>query len=262
MPEGDTIHRAARQLQHVIAGHTVEDASDNGRFVDANAVRGLTVARVEARGKYLLVHFESDAVLLSHMGMTGSWHLYKTGSPWRKPRRQAAVVLGFNDLCAVCFSPKTLDLITRDRLRRHSMLSRLGPDLLDNSLDVPQAIARLRVHHATPLGEAVMNQSVVCGVGNVWKSETLFLLGMNPFASVEQFSDEQLHEWLALTRRLMRRNLDGGARRTRFRGDATRLWVYNRAGERCLKCDSTIDMRRQGDLGRSTYFCMDCQKMS
>lgn len=193
------------------------------------------------------------------MGMTGSWHVYHPGQPWRKPERYAALVLAINRLEVVCFSPRLLELLTADQLRRHPHLQRLGPDLLDPQFDAAAAVARLRSRNGVPLGEAVMNQRLVAGIGNIYKSEVLFIMGFDPFSPVGCYSDEELAAMLSKARYLLRRNSGGPNRTTRFGSDAGRMWVYGRSGQPCPKCGATIRLRRQGEAGRTTCWCPECQ---
>ena len=259
MPEGDTIFRTAMTLRSAIETSTVTVAEARDLRQDVEALVGQQLLSIEARGKHLLMHFEQGEALHSHMGMTGAWHLYHAGEPWKKPQRRAAITLHFDQTIAVCFSPKLLELLTKTAYRRHEYLRRLGPDILATELAAAVILARFRIHNATPLGEAVMNQTIACGVGNVYKSEVLFLNQLNPFRPTRVFSDDQVVKFVTDARRLMKRNLSGYPRRTRFAGDAMRLWVYDRRGEPCFDCGTQIQMRRQGDLGRSTYWCPSCQ---
>lgn len=202
----------------------------------------------------------AEDVLHSHLGMTGSWHLYRPGEPWRKPAHRAAVVLHCRVAVAVCFSPKTLELLSADAFRRHRYLQQLGPDLLGEELDESEILRRFRIHDATPLGQAVMNQTLASGIGNVYKSEILFMLQLSPFEPVRALTDTQLLALIQTARLWMQKNLEGYPRTTRLRGDGGgRKWVYGRAGQPCFTCGTLIRMQRQGDLGRSTYWCPTCQ---
>jgi len=259
MPEGDTIFRSAATLRPAIEGRAIESARARDGVVDCEVLEGNAIAAVDSRGKHLLMHLASGHALHSHMGMTGSWRLYRPEQPWQKPERYAALVMRIAGLDVVCFSPKLLELLTANQLRRHAHLNRLGPDLLADDFDAPGAIARFRAHNRLPLGEAVMNQSIVCGIGNVYKSELLFLQGLDPFAATAEFTDDELVALLENARTLMRRNLARGPRQTRFRGDGRRLWAYGRSGEACYKCGGPIQLRRQGEAGRTTYWCPECQ---
>jgi endonuclease-8 len=267
MPEGDTLYRTATTLRPAMEGGVIESAELRDRQFDVECIVGRTVMAVEARGKHLLIHLAPMAssasaaalAIHSHLGMTGSWHVYRPGDAWLKPSHYASLVLSVKGLVVICFSPKLLELLTADQLRTHRHLTRLGPDLLAGEFDVAGAVARFRPHDGTPLGEAIMNQTIVCGIGNVYKSELLFLLGFDPFAPVARYSDDELAAMLDMGRRLMRRNLAGRPRQTRFQGNGQRLWVYGKSGAACPKCSTIIRLRRQGDQGRTTCWCPECQ---
>ena len=281
MPEGDTIFRAATTLRPAMEGRVIEDARIRDRQFECDRIIGSTVTGIEARGKHLLMHLRKGgpraepvaaprldgslalpinaAAIHSHMGMTGSWHVYHPGQAWQKPTHYAALVLAINKLEVICFSPRLLELLTADQLRRHPHIQQLGPDLLAKAFDMPAAIARLRQRNSLPLGEAVMNQRLVCGIGNIYKSEVLFLLKFDPFAPVSQFSDDELIGMLTKARYLLRRNSGGPNRTTRFGSDAGRMWVYGKSGQPCPKCGTVIQLRRQGEAGRTTCWCPECQ---
>lgn len=193
------------------------------------------------------------------MGMTGSWHVYRPGDEWRKPREYAVLVMAINGLEVICFSPKQLELLTANQLRAHAHLRNLGPDLLAAEYDVPAAVLRFRARNHLPLGEAVMNQTIVAGIGNIYKSELLFILQYDPFARVAAYGDDELAALIDKARRLMRRNTTTHRRQTRFTGEGQRMWVYSRPGEQCAKCAAEIQVRRQGEAGRTTFWCPTCQ---
>ncbi|HJL16273.1 MAG TPA: DNA-formamidopyrimidine glycosylase family protein [Sandaracinaceae bacterium LLY-WYZ-13_1] len=258
MPEGDTIHRAARTLEKAIGGRRVTAWRSNDPALDrVDDLVGRTVAAVEARGKNLLVRFDDGRTLHTHQRMEGSWHVYRPGEAWRKPARGAVAVIETDAWVAVCFHAPVCDLLAPGRVPR--AVRRLGPDLLAPRADLDEALRRMRAHPTMPVGVAVMRQHLVAGIGNVYKSETLFLERASPFTPVAELSDEALRGILRRARRLMKQNLRGFPRTTRRRFGRERLWVYGRAGERCYTCGEAIRMRRQGDDGRSTYFCPRCQ---
>ncbi|MEO8430215.1 MAG: DNA-formamidopyrimidine glycosylase family protein [Acidobacteriota bacterium] len=256
MPEGDTIFRAARTLARALDGKTVL------RFradFPAAGIPGRTVSRVEARGKHLLMHFDDGRALHSHMGMTGSWHIYRPGERWRKSERSARAVLETEDFVAVCFSAPLVELLSRDALARHPSLSRLGPDLLRPEFEVGAAASRLRERGDAAIGEALLHQGSVAGIGNIFKSEALFVCRLNPFVPVGKMAPEDVDRVVAEARRLMSASVEGQSRRTRESPAGPRYWVYRRSGQPCLACGAAIRMRRQGDAGRSTYWCPRCQ---
>jgi len=172
---------------------------------------------------------------------------------------QAGLVLSTATHNVVNFSPKLLEFVSQAALRGNPYLQRLGPDLMQPATQVATVLSRLRTHSSTPLGEAIMNQTIVAGIGNVYKSETLFLAKLHPWQLIGACSDQQLLAYLTLTQKIMRRNRTGGKRTTRMAPDGPRVWVYRRQNEACLVCGSQILMKRQGDLGRSTYWCPECQ---
>lgn len=259
MPEGDTIHRTAIRLRQFVLNERFSKVTSRDPSFPVTKLVDQTICDIEARGKHLLIHFENDTALHSHMGMTGSWHLYPKHDAWKKPHNRAALIFENERLCIVCFSPKTLELLSAIQLRRHRYLSQLGPDLLATSISMNVVLQRFRQYDPVSIGEAVMNQTIVSGIGNVYKSETLFLSGLHPKTPVGQLTTDQLEHLMKLNRDLMKRNLDGRPRQTRFAGSGQKVWVYGRRGEACHRCGDTIDMIRQGDLARSTYWCPTCQ---
>jgi endonuclease-8 len=279
-------------------GGVIEAARIRDRQFECEHILGRTVTKVEPRGKHLLMHCDpppskggvrggipdtsssptngvqcsSDCpsptssrqpratlIIHSHMGMTGSWHVYHPGQPWLKPTHYAALVLSINRLEVICFSPRLLELLTADQLRRHPHIQRLGPDLLGVEFDMHEAIARFRTHNHMPLGEAVINQTIVSGIGNEYKSDLMFLFGLNPLDPVARYTDDELIKLLEKARFLMRRNLTGALRRTRLGNEGGRLWVYGMVGKACPKCGTPIKLQRQGDAGRTTFWCPKCQ---
>lgn len=259
MPEGDTLYRIAEQLRPVLEGQVLSGMVGRPETEHLPETTGLQVQKVSAKGKHLFIELAGELVIHSHLGMTGSWHVYPKDEPWSKPARWAALVLETESHQVVCFSPKQLRLCTLADLRRDQYLSRLGPDLMAVEIEPCEIVSRFRVHNQTAIGEAVMNQTIASGIGNVYKSETLFLGRINPWTAVGKITDQRLSEYLVLAHRLMRRNRRGGKRTTRNWGDGDRLWVYRRAGKSCLKCGAKVEMSRQGDLARSTYWCPGCQ---
>lgn len=159
----------------------------------------------------------------------------------------------------VCFSPKWIEWLSETQFHRHRWLSRLGPDLLSEQFSVTRACRRLRSVGAIPIGEAVMNQTIASGIGNVYKSEVLFTLGIQPFITTDRLADEVIVEIYTVAQQLMQLNLVGYPRRTRYRLSGDRLWVYGRVRQPCYVCGASIELRRQGDLGRTTYWCPTCQ---
>lgn len=259
MPEGDTIYRAATNLRKVLHGKTLSHAAGR-QELQVECLVGVIVEAVEARGKHLLLHFDNQTVLHSHMGMTGSWHIYRQHDAWQKPRPQAFIELRTEKWVVVCFTPKLLKLMSQRELSRDKYLQKLGPDLLGPSIPDEVFLQRIRTQNRTSIGEAIMNQTVVCGIGNVFKSEVLFLEGFHPETKVCKLADGELLRLRDRAAALMKRNLDNGPRKTKFGADEQKLWVYGRKSEHCLRCGGAVAMLRQGDTARSTYFCPECQQ--
>ena len=259
MPEGDTIFRAARTLEKVLAGQVVTEARSSVPAVPAARLSGRTVERVEARGKNLLIHFDDGLALHTHMRMTGSWHVYRPGERWQKPERLARVVLATARFVAVCFNAPVVALLSAAELVRHPSLSRLGPDPLSRAFDPAEARRRLRELGDRPVGDALLRQSALAGVGNIYKSESLFLSATNPFRLVRDLTDPELDRLVAKARQLLSENVGAGPRATRPSLTRERTWVYRRNGKPCRRCGTEIRMRRQGAEARSTYWCGTCQ---
>jgi len=259
MPEGDTIHRAAARLQAVLQGEIVQKAESHWLGATTASLEAQRIVQVAARGKHLLMIFADERVLHSHMGMTGSWHIYRPGEPWQKPTQRAAIWLECREVCVVCFTPKLLEFLTAAAFRRHDYLHRLGPDLLAGPRSDEEVLARFRQCDNLPIGQAVLNQTIISGIGNVYKSEVLFLLGLHPQTLVRDLRDELILELTAMSAELMGQNLSGRPRTTRHALDGGRFHVYWRSGEPCFRCGTRIEVIRQGDAGRTTYFCPLCQ---
>jgi endonuclease VIII len=265
MPEGDTIFRTAAVLRSVLVGQRVVAARARPgpglrRVPDLSRVADATVTSVEARGKHLLIGFDNGLTLRSHLRMRGSWHRYRPGEPWRLPKSQANAILETAGAVAVAFNTPTLELLTDAGLARDRSLRELGPDLLGTDLDAEEALRRLRERGAEQLGNALLDQRAVAGIGNVVKSETAFIERLDPWSPVSAFSDEELRGTLKTARGLLQANTRGGARVTT--GDPRRgrqLWVYGRAGRPCRRCGTLIQSARQGELARTTYWCPRCQ---
>jgi endonuclease-8 len=265
MPEGDTIFRTAEVLRAVLLNRRITAARAQPqpglrRVPDLSRLAGATVTSVQARGKHLLIGFDSGLTLRSHLRMTGSWHRYRPGERWRLPQRRASAVLQTSEAVAVAFDTPVVELLTDADLRRSPALTTLGPDLLAGEFDIHEALRRLRERDGEELGSALLDQSAVAGIGNVYKSEVAFLNGLDPWARVADFEDGELTEVLRTARRLLRANTRGGARVTtgsEVRGQG--LWVYGRAGRPCRRCGTLIVQRRQGELARQTFWCPRCQ---
>jgi endonuclease-8 len=273
VPEGDTIFRAARTLHRALAGHTVVRFESVfpalTRVHDDTPITGREVEKVSAAGKHVLMHFTGALVLRTHMRMNGSWHIYRPGEAWQRPRRDMRIVIGTARFEAVGFNIPVAEFLQPRALARQDDLRLMGPDLLGETFDAAEAMRRFRARPQMSIADALLNQRVVAGAGNVYKSEVLFLCGVNPFARVAEISDERLSAILATARQHLQANvLDRtaaivtyrGYRRTTRRSDpGESLYVYGRAGKACRTCGTRIQVRAQGPNARLTYWCGTCQ---
>lgn len=273
MPEGDSIFRAARTLHRALAGKQITAFESVlpalNRIHEDAPVTGRTVERVEALGKHLLIHLSGNLVLRTHMRMSGSWHIYRTGERWQRARRDMRVRLATADFEAVGFTIPVAEFITEAGLSKHADLRTLGPDVLSDSFDGAKVVDNLRSRPAGEIAEALLDQRVLAGLGNVYKSEVLFISGVNPFARVSDLSDAHLASIVETAQRILRLNVAeglapmttyGGMRRTTHRSAPTeRLWVYGRARLPCRRCGAPINVRKQGIDARLTYWCPECQ---
>ncbi len=259
MPEGDTLYRTAYTLRLALKERQVTGFRSPLPAFREHGLISRIITDVEARGKNLLIHFDDGRALYSHLQMEGSWHIYKPGVPWQKPERLAKAVIETEEYIAICFNAPRVELLKPMEIRSHRGLSTLGPDLLKDDFDLDQVLVNLRGYNHAPIGVAVMRQNALAGIGNIYKSETLFLCGTNPFVTVTSLSDRDLKLIVQKARELMKRNLSGKQRTTRNSLDRQPFWVYMRHGRPCRKCTTEIRMRRQGLDGRSTYWCPRCQ---
>jgi endonuclease VIII len=260
MPEGDTLHRTAHTLGRVLEGQRLVRVRSSVAAIAEAELAGHVVEAVTAQGKNLLVRFDDGRVLHTHLKMRGSWHVYRPGERFQRPEHQARVVLEVSDALAVCFAAPTVRLLSPNAASHDAYLNGLGPDLVADAFDVEQAIAGLQARPELSLGEALMSQTAIAGIGNIYKSETLFICRLNPFQTVSALPPETMLRVVQTARELMRKNaVPGAAQRTTFEGMGGQYWVYRRSGLACRVCGSTVRMQRQGALHRSTYYCPSCQ---
>jgi endonuclease VIII len=254
MAEGDSILRVARRLDETLTGRTLSVRTPGSRRpagLPATELDGRALASVESRGKHLLFHFEDGLALHSHLGMRGSWQLYRAGERWRRPAQQAWIALSAEDAEAVNFGGSTMRIAWEAQLRRDPRLARLGPDLLADDFDPAAAVDRMRaIAPDIELGAALLGQRLVAGIGNIFKSEGCFAAEIDPNRSLTSLADEDLVSALEQTRALMLAAADTGRQPNR---------VYRKAGRPCPRCGTTILSRAQGDSARTTYWCPSCQ---
>jgi endonuclease VIII len=273
MPEGDTVFRAAQTLHKYMAGRLVtrfESAYPAlTRVADDHPIVGRTIESVSARGKHLLMAFSGDLVLRTHLRMNGSWHIYPAGAKWQRPARDMRVLVATADACAVGFNIPVAEFLSGRELERHAQLRALGPDLLASAFDRGEAIRRIRARRRDPIADVLLNQRVLAGICNVFKSEILFLAGVHPFAPASALSDDELARIVDIALEQLAANVmtrtqtlspATGRRTTRRLNPNEKLWVYGRGGQPCRRCGTAIQGRKTGPDARITYWCPACQR--
>ncbi len=261
MPEGDTIHKIKNFLAPRLSGQVIDDML----FADAAAARrciGRRVRDVSARGKHLFIELDHGYAIRSHLGMLGSWHRYAPGGDWQRPRKQLSLSLSTADWEYVCFNAKEVELVRVPSVRERILHGRLGPDLIGDETEPDYLARRARdiLDEDALLIDALLDQRVASGIGNVYKSEIMFIEKRSPETRLAAIDDAALGRCFELAADLLRRNLGGGRRITRFENDAaSKLWVYGRSELPCLRCDTRISSRRMGRHHRGTYWCPACQ---
>jgi endonuclease-8 len=278
MPEGDTIYRAARALQRAMGGKVVTGFETGlarlARVNDGTPLVGRAVEKVESRGKWCLIFFSGDLILVTHMLMSGSWHLYRTGERWQLGRGRMRVVIRTADWEAVGFNIPVAEFHTARSLARSSQVPKLGPDLLSENFTVEGGVEQIaaygRENPDAEIAVALLNQRVLAGLGNVYKSEVLFAAGVNPFRAMRTIMPREMQAIVDMAQRYMKANVvdgkgdgivtySGNRRTTRAMDREERLWVYQRQGRECRRCGAAVMMRKQGVQARSTYWCPACQ---
>jgi endonuclease VIII len=273
MPEGDTLARIAIALRPYLAGRVVTGARARLPGPQVSRIVGQKIDAVDAAGKNLLIKFDGGLELRTHLGLHGSWHRYRPGETWRRPPSRAALVIEVPGAVAVCFDAPVVELFERRAEGVHPTISMLGPDLLGANYDQAEAIRRLhdKSRAEMAIGEAILDQRAVAGVGNVFKSEVLFIEKVDPFAPVGSLDVPTLERILTTAQQLLQMNSrsDAPAGRTTTVDPKTgkklapsRLWVYDRAGRPCHRCGTLIREESQGsELPRVTYWCpsVECQ---
>jgi endonuclease-8 len=260
MPEGDTVCKLAAALAPALRGTEVIALRVARRA--APPLVGRRILDVTSKGKHLFIHFDNALVLRTHLGLYGSWHLYAPGEIWKKPQWQATIVLEAGGRVFACFNAREVEVLRADGQRLTDGLNRLGPDLARETPtgSVLAARARALLPAETALVDLLLDQRVASGIGNVYKCEVLFLAGQSPLRRLGDTPEDVLARLYGLAAELLRRNLQGGPRVTRFIEDGRgRLWVYGRAGRFCLRCAATVRRAMLGANPRSTYWCPACQ---
>ncbi len=256
MPEGDTIHYAARRIRPLVEGLVPEIAHPSPRLRGERWPEKLadrSVRSVDVHGKHLFVRFEGGLTIHSHLRMTGSWGTYKDGQRWRRAARRAWLVLKTDRGEVVQFDGPILELLTDSRTRFDRQLAQLGPDILAPELDEPRILRRLRDDDPTrPIGEALLDQRTIAGIGNLWKCEGCFAAGVDPWRPAGEVSDAEIKAILHSTRPKMQQSAHDGMQ------DLHRV-IYAKSGQPCPRCGAPIRSKGQGDDNRITYWCAGCQ---
>lgn len=277
MPEGDTLFRTARTLHRTLAGRPITGFRSTfphlTRFHDDTPLIGRQVASVESRGKWLLIHFSGGATLATHLLMSGSWHIYRPGERWQKPASHMRIVLENADYHAIGFRVPVAKMHNAQSLARELRIPEAATDLLSPDFDAEAACARIALEAGRDIANVLLDQHVLAGVGNEFKSEICFVCSVHPFARVASLSASQIAALVAASQRLLHANVleDSGdtvvtyrglrRRTTRASHPSARVWVYGRAGEPCRCCGSLIERRAQGPDARVTFWCPRCQPL-
>jgi endonuclease-8 len=274
MPEGDTIFRAADTLQRALAGRVVtrfESVYAALTRVDHDRpLAGRIIESVTSRGKHLLMTFSGDLVLHTHMRMHGTWHIYRPGERWRMAAKDMRVVVGTDAYEAIGFNIPVAEFLTARELGAHEILSALGPDLASPAFDADEAARRIAARTDT-IETVLLNQRVLAGIGNEFKSEVLFVARVNPFVRASDLPPDVVMRIIDTARRLMRMSitprdkaltLAAGRRTTGMLNPKDKVYVYGRSGQPCRRCGTPIVSEKTGADARPTYWCPSCQQSS
>ncbi|MGW2964248.1 Fpg/Nei family DNA glycosylase [Streptomyces sp. NPDC001220] len=259
MPEGDTVWQAARRLHDALAGQVLTRSDFRVPKYATVDLTGRTVLGTTPRGKHLLTRFEGGLTLHTHLRMEGAWKIYGDGERWKGgPAHQIRAILGAADRTAVGYRLQVLEFLRTGEEER--AVGHLGPDLLGPDWNPDRALANLLADPARQLGEALLDQRNLAGIGNVYKSELCFLIGATPWLPVGALPADRAAKLPALAKRLLEANRERPVRRTTGLRDQD-LFVYGRAPRPCLRCHTPIRVADQGDGSRErpTYWCPACQ---
>jgi len=271
VPEGDTIFRAARTLHRALAGRVVtrfESVYPALTRVDHDApLTGRTVESVSSVGKHLLMTFSGGLILHTHMRMNGSWHIYRPGERWRAAARDMRLSVATSVYVAVGFNIPVAEFLSPEQLAHHEQIQALGPDLADPAFDRNNVRRRMARHDHEPIHDVLLNQRVLSGIGNVLKSEVLFVAGLDPFTPAGQIDEQGFDRLMDASLRLMQMNTiesasmnpPFGRRTTGSLNPHVKLFVYGRGGRPCRRCGTTIASKKTGPDSRLTYWCPQCQ---
>jgi endonuclease-8 len=257
MPEGDTILTAANRIGTALVDREIESIQTPHPRFGADRwperLAGRKVRAVETRGKHLLMRFDGGLTLHSHLRMGGAWGVYPRGGRWRRAAHRAWLVIRTAEHEVVQFDGPVLELMTDSRSRIERRIARLGPDIMAEEFDEERFLRRLREDDPTRgVGDALLDQRNLCGIGNLWKSEACFLAELDPWRPLSEVSDADALRAVHAVRPLMLRSGRGG-------GHVRDVLVFERTGRPCRRCATRIRARGQGDDNRTTYWCPTCQ---
>jgi len=258
VPEGDTIHHAARRIRPLLAGRVPDEirTPQPRHSLDRwpQRLAGRAVTSVDAYGKHLFLRWEGGLTLHSHLRLTGAWGVYRAGARWGRSPRRAWLVICAAGHDVVQFDGPLLELLTDSRTRFDQRLAALGPDILAPAFDDARFLRRLREDDPTrPIGDALLDQRTVAGIGNIWKCEGCFLARIDPWRPTGAVSDEEALAIMRALRPRMEQSAEHGHR-------AVKREIYERAGRPCPRCGTPIRQRGQGDANRPTFWCPGCQR--
>ena len=260
MPEGDTVHTLVLTLGPWLTGRQLTAVWVRGQA--QSSLAGSQITGVTSRGKHLFVDLDDGYSLRSHLGLYGSWHRYRQDDPWQKPRRQASLVLDLGDRVYVCFNAREVELMRTQGFKALDQRNHLGPDLIREVVEPESLLERARIllRADTLVVDLLLDQRIAAGIGNVYKSEILFITRRSPLLRLRDLSNTNLCQLYSTAGCLLNENLRGGPRRTRWPDDGRGLlWVYRRATLPCLICGTAVRRDLLGRNPRSTYWCPDCQ---
>ena len=260
MPEGDTIHYAAMQIRAVLEGHVPDEiATPHRRFARdrwPERLAGQAVRKVDAIGKHLLIRFEGGLTIHSHLRMTGSWRVLPVQSEWPRSPRAAWLVMRTGQMQVIQFHGPVLELMTDSRTRLDRRIAGLGPDIVSGpGFDMDRVLRRVREDDPTrPIGDTLLDQRIVAGIGNLWKCEGCWRVRLDPWRPAGKVTDEEIVAMIEATRPLMQESARTGNQ------DKHKL-IYGNGGRPCPRCgpESRIEQRGQWDDNRLTYWCPRCQ---
>ena len=259
MPEGDTIRTAANRISAALVDRDIESIeTPHPRFGKdrwAEKLEGRRVRAVDTHGKHLMMRFEGGLTIHSHLRMTGAWGVYPRGGGWHRGRHRAWLVIRTDAHDVVQFDGPVLELMTDGRSRFDKRIALLGPDILAERFDEAAFLRRLREDDGTrTLGDALLDQRIVAGIGNMWKAEACWAAEIDPWRRIAEVSDEEALACIRVVRPPMQESAERGFPLK------SEMKVFRRDGTPCPRCETKIRARGQGEDNRTTFWCPGCQR--